>query len=521
MSLSKNKLPYIIAIIILLAGSLIHIYYGYNYLDNSGHKWGSDDAFISYRYAQNFAHGDGLVFNPGERVEGYSNLLYILILSPACFCPNLFVTYIFSLIINIICLILTFLIFTSMINRRYGENAFLFALFVFALTPVFWAATASGLESVMILLIQVSIYRMLLKHLESANNKAILWLITLSCISILARADGFVFPFLISAYLLLCGRRKDAVRLGGAILIFAGLYIFCRYQYYGYPFPNTYYAKVAGPLAMRIKAAVWALGRLAVRDGMILYILVPLVGLAITIKRLQNGINHFSEIISPELFLICGWLAYWIYVGGDVYYERFLLLIFPLGIALFIRLYWSSSIRKFPLFLITAVVASLQLIPIADDLRFRYSTSRYDFLVNLGQFLGERYPGKVLATSAAGKLPYFSKLKTIDMYGLADTVIAHEPIDKFTLPGHDKEDMDYVLSRNPDIIATFIATNFSVFNGYRLRFYNEKGYVAKYLVNTSKYSRKPDILDVGVTPSDSLPSLIDKEYDFVILEKTG
>src|SRR5262245_40897395 len=37
-----------------------------------------DDAFISFRYAHNFAHGHGLVFNPGhERVEGYSNFLWV------------------------------------------------------------------------------------------------------------------------------------------------------------------------------------------------------------------------------------------------------------------------------------------------------------------------------------------------------------------------------------------------------------------------------------------------------------
>ena len=38
-----------------------------------------DDAFISFRYAQNLNDGHGLVFNPGERVEGYSNLLWVLL----------------------------------------------------------------------------------------------------------------------------------------------------------------------------------------------------------------------------------------------------------------------------------------------------------------------------------------------------------------------------------------------------------------------------------------------------------
>src|SRR5690606_37617304 len=38
-----------------------------------------DDAYISARYAWNAAHGTGLVFNPGERVMGYTNLLLVLL----------------------------------------------------------------------------------------------------------------------------------------------------------------------------------------------------------------------------------------------------------------------------------------------------------------------------------------------------------------------------------------------------------------------------------------------------------
>ncbi len=35
-----------------------------------------DDAYISFRYAANWAAGRGLVFNPGEAVEGYTNFLW-------------------------------------------------------------------------------------------------------------------------------------------------------------------------------------------------------------------------------------------------------------------------------------------------------------------------------------------------------------------------------------------------------------------------------------------------------------
>ncbi len=37
-----------------------------------------DDAFISFRYVRNLLEGHGLVFNPGEYVEGYTNFLWML-----------------------------------------------------------------------------------------------------------------------------------------------------------------------------------------------------------------------------------------------------------------------------------------------------------------------------------------------------------------------------------------------------------------------------------------------------------
>ncbi len=41
----------------------------------------SDDSFITLRYARNLVQGEGLVFNPGERVEGFTNMLWTLLLS--------------------------------------------------------------------------------------------------------------------------------------------------------------------------------------------------------------------------------------------------------------------------------------------------------------------------------------------------------------------------------------------------------------------------------------------------------
>ena len=41
-------------------------------------SWMCDDAFITFRYADNLVGGHGLVFNAGERVEGFTNLLWTL-----------------------------------------------------------------------------------------------------------------------------------------------------------------------------------------------------------------------------------------------------------------------------------------------------------------------------------------------------------------------------------------------------------------------------------------------------------
>ena len=41
-----------------------------------------DDAWITFRYARQWASGNGPYFNPGEHVEGYSNFLLVLLLAP-------------------------------------------------------------------------------------------------------------------------------------------------------------------------------------------------------------------------------------------------------------------------------------------------------------------------------------------------------------------------------------------------------------------------------------------------------
>ena len=45
-------------------------------------RWITDDALITFRYVDNLIAGDGLVYNPGERLEAFSSPLFVLLLAP-------------------------------------------------------------------------------------------------------------------------------------------------------------------------------------------------------------------------------------------------------------------------------------------------------------------------------------------------------------------------------------------------------------------------------------------------------
>jgi len=65
----------IINYIILLIAVIGYIFLVFSY------NFTQDDAFISFRYAENFAEGRGLVFNQGEYIEGYTNFLFLLLIA--------------------------------------------------------------------------------------------------------------------------------------------------------------------------------------------------------------------------------------------------------------------------------------------------------------------------------------------------------------------------------------------------------------------------------------------------------
>ncbi|MEK9148506.1 MAG: hypothetical protein AAB267_00510, partial [Candidatus Desantisbacteria bacterium] len=132
-----TPIPYLIAIIIIF---LFHA--------NHFRFFIMDDAFTSFRYAQNLVDGHGLVYNPGERVEGYTNFLWTLII--ACFMKTGFqpegLSQVLGVISGAIGIILVFLL-SSKIAQKDKPLNLIACLFLSANTCyAVWAI--AGMETV-------------------------------------------------------------------------------------------------------------------------------------------------------------------------------------------------------------------------------------------------------------------------------------------------------------------------------------------------------------------------------------
>jgi hypothetical protein len=154
----------------------------------------------------------------------------------------------------------------------------------------------------------------------------------------------------------------------------------------------------------------------------------------------------------------------------------------------------------------------------ATDPRFSYSVDKNDCWMTLGKFLANNYYGKRLATSAAGKIPYFSNLYTIDMYGLNDKFIAHLSSETFVV-GHTKFAPDYVLAQKPDLITGWIV-GLDLDAGLTRARYTQAGYGLKYLVYMKPTLEGHEaIIDVSQLDLPAIQALTLQGYGYAVLTR--
>jgi hypothetical protein len=158
----------------------------------------------------------------------------------------------------------------------------------------------------------------------------------------------------------------------------------------------------------------------------------------------------------------------------------------------------------------------MQLGILAKDPRFSYASDKYDCWITLGQYLAEHHGEETLAIGASGKVPYFSNLTTIDMFGLNNAYIAHQPAGPFVV-GHTKFAPDYVLAQKPDLIAGWIM-GLDMDAGLTQEKYLKAGYRVRYLVFMgSVLGEREAILDVTTYDASEIRELAQQGYGYAVL----
>jgi arabinofuranosyltransferase len=418
-----------------------------------------DDAMISMRHADNWANGHGFVWNPGERVEGYTNfgwtflmgLLHLLRLSPSHTCllvqilgiPILWTCLFATVKLARACQLTPIATACAVIMAGGYYNLIFFTMFGMEtglLTALIALALAGGVRCI---------------RLSEGSVAPMLWFAP----AMLVRPDAIVFLLITFFYLLIFVRRGRWKILAGFGLVVAVVmvHLLWRHSFYGEWLPNTYYLKATGwPLSQRLIPGFTQTAKTILGLG------IPFLFAIITILT-----GRRKEYLL--LFLIfAGGAGYQFYVGGDAWPRDRMVIPSVIGlIVLAAEGVYRSTLwlfngrtrliaRIFPfgmaIFSILAINARqwhewMSLVPYSVD--ENVNNIRYTIAM---QKIAE--PQATVALGYAGAVPYFSKRQSFDFFGKCDPYIARLPAhEEVQRAGHNKFDHAYTIATYmPDII---------------------------------------------------------------------
>ncbi len=434
-----------------------------------------DDAYISLRYAHNFAQGHGLVYNVGVRVEGYTNFLWVLSLGIISWiCPHvdmLVVAQGISLAFGVATLVLMFVL-----ARRSIEASpwmWLAGPLMLAGNSSFCAWSTGGLASTAYAFL--ILLALVMHDREFRTGKGALGSVIPIALLSLVRGDGFVWFALFSVVRIVEHMRRGESPFNRRLVIwgtvfFAVLvpYIIWRTWYYGYPLPNTYYAKVGGSFDLYMRGIRHTKHFLEQYGGALWLTLIALSW----VKR------DAAPWVQGGRWIALGWFAYIIQVGGDgLAFYRFFSYITPVlymltAVGLYEIMSWakthspqvSSPRLRVAFSAIVLLIAglgsqqSIQVLRHADPAIAPYHHFDNYFIARCaaaGTWLAENsQEDDVIASTPAGAISYFSNRSVIDMLGLTDSHIARVPTKNpgRGRAGHEKGDGAYVLLQKPEFI---------------------------------------------------------------------
>ncbi|MEO6596774.1 MAG: hypothetical protein ABIP94_18665 [Planctomycetota bacterium] len=438
--------------------------------------WIADDTFISLRFAERLLAGHGLTWTDGERVEGYSNLLWVLLTAGLGALGCDWVAAVRGLGIG--CMIGTFavLAFGGLLPAR--PPALLAVLLLAAQTSVStWAIGGLEVPLVMLLLAATMVLvTRALRHPVAPSRRCLLGAGLALALLAWTRPDGPLWAVVAGTTVFLFGRTGPTevprrrswsllvpllVPTLAAVLLQLGF----RLAYYGDWLPNTGRAKVSPSAGSLAAGADYLASSIRAHRAL----LVPAVlGAMLGLRRREH-----RPLLAMAMLGAVLWSLYLLQVGGDVFPRSRLVLpaLVPLTV---LAAHGLAALAKFGrvgrIAAWVVAVGSIALTRIdaarpTADVHQQLSTwewgavetgewLRRAFRPEASQIAGRAPSSPLLAVDAAGAVPFMSRLPCLDMLGLCDRTIATTPpaADRGFIVGHNRGNGAYVLSRRPDLI---------------------------------------------------------------------
>lgn len=426
------------------------------------HPYMADDSLIVARYAERLIEGHGLTWTDGERVEGYSNLLWTV--SVAAIGALGIDVLDAARLLGVLCMATVFVAIACAYKPRTLAELVpptIAALLFASAGPIrVWAI--GGLEQSMVAALLawalVAVFP-ILDGKDQSTRRALIVGIPLALLC-WTRPDGPLFTAVFASVTVLQFELRRtgwllALRMTALPVLAVAMQLAFRLIYYGDWLPNPAYIK-ARVASDRLDAGLdYVIGGW---EWMVPALVLTVLSLVVSFV----GKHQRSRSI---LLLCCffAWAAYLVSIGGDIFAGRRHLVPLWLLLTFMVAPGLDWIIRRDRIWL-TLLVALLSLPAVhrlgeqqTEDPKIRQAkrqTWQWEGEI-LARVLGEgfREQQPLLAVTAAGTLPYFSKLPCLDMLGLNDRHIARQRPEQAGDLAHDHADAKYVLDREPDLIV--------------------------------------------------------------------
>ncbi len=212
-----------------------------------------EDAAITFSLARNWADLEGLVpYVGGERVEGYSNPSWTFLIGAlsAIGVPVWTAAKVLGALLGAICLPLSYLLAREC-RPDATDHAALIPPLLLAASSTFVIWNASGLENPLFnALLAAGMVRVLVEG-RSGNHGLFQWSAVLFLLLAITRPEGICYAAVGGLFRLVLAVRQGVVfkPIATWLAVFwipFGLYHLWRFDYFGWAWPNTYYAKLDG-----------------------------------------------------------------------------------------------------------------------------------------------------------------------------------------------------------------------------------------------------------------------------------